>query len=278
MEQTLNLSNTTLVVTLRCNLKCKFCAVLAPYYSVPPHYPLEELTKTISNYFKVVDKVEKFTINGGEPLLHPHLPEIVDFLASYIDKIGLLEILTNGTAVPCERLLKSLRFSNKVDILVDDYGQNISTKIPQIIDAFKSAGIKYRHRKYYGEDTHCGGWVDLLDLSKKERSASETERIYKHCAYPGPFHCLAIFGHKAYICGIYKRLESIGVIPDTSCECIDFANDSISINEKKDQIRNFYNRPFFSACAYCNGFCGDSERFAPAEQLKQEFINKESST
>lgn len=43
MNEIIKLSNTTLVVTFRCNLKCKLCAVSAPYYKEPPHYSVELL-------------------------------------------------------------------------------------------------------------------------------------------------------------------------------------------------------------------------------------------
>lgn len=267
MEQTLHLSNTTLVVTFRCNLKCKLCAVSAPYYDVPPHYSLESLTDSVKRYFDVVDYVDKFTINGGEPLLHPQLPDIMDFVIKYIDRIGTLEIITNGAVAPNKRLLSSLSSSDKIDILVDNYGPNLSPKVPQIIEAFNFEGVKHRVRKYYGDDAHLGGWVDLLDISKKNRSTEETEKIYMHCAYPGPFRCFVIFGGKAYICGVYKRCESLGIIPDNPDEYVDFSNDLSPIEIKKRQIKDFYNRRYFSACEYCNGFCDDSKRYSPAEQL-----------
>ena len=267
MEQTLHLTNTTLVVTFRCNLKCKLCAVSAPYYTVPPHYSLETLTGSVERYFEIVDYVDKFTINGGEPLLHPQLPDIMRFMLRFIDRIGTLEIITNGTVAPNKQLLNSLKISDKIDILVDNYGPDLSVKVPQIVEAFNEERIKHRVRKYYGEDAHFGGWVDLLDLSKKNRSSEQTESIYKHCAYPGPFRCFVIFGEKAYICGVYKRCESLGIIPENPDEYVDFSSNSIPISDKKNQIRNFYNRRYFSACEYCNGFCEDSKRYIPAEQL-----------
>ena len=56
-------------------------------------------------------------------------------------------------------------------------------------------------------------------------------------------------GGKAYICGVYKRCVSEGVIPDIEDEYVDFLNDSWNLEVTKK-------------------FCPDSERFAPAEQLR----------
>ncbi len=268
MNEIIKLSNTTLVVTFRCNLKCKLCAVSAPYYKEPPHYSVELLKKSIDRYFEAVDHVDKFTVNGGEPLVHPQIAEIMDYALKYIDRMDMLEIITNGSIAPSKELAQVLQKSEKVDILIDDYGKELSKNVDKMIGIFEEYHIKYRRRKYYGSDAHLGGWVDLSNISLKDRSEEDTAQIYKNCAYPGPFHCFVLMGGKAYICGVYKRCVSEGVIPDIEDEYVDFLNDSWNPEVTKKKIANFYNRKFFSACKYCSGFCPDSERFAPAEQLR----------
>lgn len=82
MNEIIKLSNTTLVVTFRCNLKCKL------YYSNPkPHWSLSQLKLYTDKYFEIVDYVEKMTISGGEPLLHPDLGKLVEYLCTYGDRI-----------------------------------------------------------------------------------------------------------------------------------------------------------------------------------------------
>lgn len=270
MHNEFHLTNTTLVVTMRCNLRCKLCAVSVPYYKHPEHYSIELLKKTVDRYFMAVDRVDKFTINGGEPLTHPQLAELMDYLLRYSDRMGMLEILTNGSLVPSEELVDVLAKSDKTNVLVDDYGPEISKKVSDAIDVFESQGIAYRHRSYHGVDPHCGGWVDLTQICKKNRSLEETAEIYAKCAYPGPFHCLAIFGGKAYICGVYKKCVTDGLISDMPTEYIDFLADDYDVAKVRAQITSFHNRKYFSACAYCDGFCPDSPRYTPAEQLEGE--------
>jgi len=242
--------------------------VSAPYYKEPPHYSVELLKKSIDRYFEAVDHVDKFTVNGGEPLVHPQIAEIMDYALKYIDRMDMLEIITNGSIAPSKELAQVLQKSEKVDILIDDYGKELSKNVDKMIGIFEEYHIKYRRRKYYGSDAHLGGWVDLSNISLKDRSEEDTAQIYKNCAYPGPFHCFVLMGGKAYICGVYKRCVSEGVIPDIEDEYVDFLNDSWNPEVTKKKIANFYNRKFFSACKYCSGFCPDSERFAPAEQLR----------
>jgi uncharacterized Fe-S cluster-containing radical SAM superfamily protein len=265
----LKIKQIALIITHRCTLKCKLCGNYSPYYSPPPHFSFEYLSKVILNIFDIVDVVEKFNINGGEPLLHPQLPEIVNYLSSFIDKINILEITTNGTVTPSRELLKSLSFSNKVEVLVDNYGPKLSTNITEIVDAFNNANIRYRVRTYYGSDVHCGGWVDLSDLTKKHTTDKDIGNIFSKCYLNSKLKCLPVIEGKAYICPTYKRCRDLALIPDNPDEYIDLLSDTISVSAKREQIRNFYKRKYFTACEYCNGFCEDSPRFMPAEQLEK---------
>lgn len=58
-------------ITSVCNLKCKRCAPYAPYVKSPKHYSLELLEKILNRSFEIIDYIERFSITGGEPLLHP---------------------------------------------------------------------------------------------------------------------------------------------------------------------------------------------------------------
>ena len=269
MNKQIRLSNTTLVVTLRCNLKCKLCAVSAPYYKNPQHYSLEILKKSVDRYFEAVDYVEKFTINGGEPMIYPELPELMDYLLKYIDRMDMLEIISNGSVQPTVELINVLKKSGKINILLDDYGAKLSAKADYIVETFEKEGIAYRRRKYYGAEVHSGGWVDLTQIYKRDRSEAETAEIYSKCAYPGPFHCFVLFGGKAYICGVYKKCVTDGIIPDNKDEYVDFIAEDWNVDKVQSQIKVFHDRKYFSACEYCNGFCPDSKRFSPAEQLEE---------
>ena len=81
---------------------------------------MELLKKSIDRYFEAVDHVDKFTVNGGEPLVHPQIAEIMDYALKYIDRMDMLEIITNGSIAPSKELAQVLQKSEKVDILIDD--------------------------------------------------------------------------------------------------------------------------------------------------------------
>ena len=267
MHEKIKLTNASLVITLRCTLKCKLCTAHVPYYAVPPHYSLETISTAVKNFFAVIETVGKLTINGGEALMHPELPEILDELSAYKGRIGLLELLTNGTLLPKPRLLEKLR-DNNVDILVNNYGGHLSVKVEKLVEAFKSYGITYRLREQNEDERYFGGWVDISDLTRKERDDADTKALFGKCVYPGAFRCFAIFGDRAYICGVYKRCFDLGIVPDNPDEYVDFSDACADTLEGKIlKIRRFYERDFFSSCRFCDGFCPDSPRYLPAEQL-----------
>lgn len=114
-------------VTLRCNLRCKLCAVYAPYYDKPFHPTYEFLVKCVDRYFEIVDHIKLFSVSGGEPLLRNDLSRIIDKVYTYVDRIERFEIITNGTIVPSDNIIESLSaFGKKLNLLVDN-----STFAPQ---------------------------------------------------------------------------------------------------------------------------------------------------
>ncbi|RZK96573.1 MAG: radical SAM protein, partial [Hymenobacter sp.] len=77
-----------IVVTRRCNLACGYCY---EYDKVSKPVPLPELKARVDALRKL--KTVFVTLNGGEPLLHPHIAELV----RYIAEAGMVPMInTNG--------------------------------------------------------------------------------------------------------------------------------------------------------------------------------------
>ena len=266
------MEHATILVTLVCNLRCKLCSAFAPYYTDSKHPAASQNIASLDRFFSLVSYVNKFTICGGEPMTYPYLTEIVDHLNEKHDRIGLLEILTNSTVVPSEQLLESIhRYNGKFRILSDDYGKDLSRNADSVEKAFVQAGISCERRNYTSENPHCGGWVDFGDLTQKKFHSQE--EIYKHfekCAYPnklgfsfaiGPDGCM-------FPCGPARRCHKLGSVNNYD-DYIDLFDDSLSVESQRQKLIRILNGKCLEACAYCNGMCEDSQRFAPAEQLKR---------
>lgn len=82
--------NITIETTSRCNLRCKYCPST---YKGAPHQDMDV------DYFKsIIDRINFETIvvpyANGEPLLHPHISEMIKYV---IDREHLVYLTTNGT-------------------------------------------------------------------------------------------------------------------------------------------------------------------------------------
>lgn len=181
------MEHATMLVTLLCNLKCKLCSAYAPYYTNEKHPAPDVLEESLKRFFSIVAYVEKFTICGGEPFIYPHLEKVLCFFEKYMDRIKVLEILTNGTIVPSDVQLERMQNFKRdsFQILIDNYGPQKSKNIAEIDDVLTKANISHTIRNYTEVDPHCGGWVDFGDLTiKKHLSQKQIEEVYAKCAYP----------------------------------------------------------------------------------------------
>jgi hypothetical protein len=267
----LQIPKSALIVTLRCNLKCRLCAAYSPYYKAPFHPEKEYLFKCIDRYFELTDHVGSFTISGGEPLIRSDLDEIVKYLYPYKDRVDRFDIITNGTIIPSDNLLKALLpLGNKLGIIIDDYGNSLSKNAQNAYEKFSSIKeARVNIRDYHSKDMHCGGWVDFGVSEKSiKKSDVEAKALFAKCAHPQHLKfCIALVNGMLWSCTPIRRLVEIGVIPTLPEEVFDLFDGSIPDEVLRTRIKNLYNAECLSACAHCNGMCEDSERFLPAEQL-----------
>ncbi|MCI8431475.1 MAG: radical SAM protein, partial [Lachnospiraceae bacterium] len=145
-NQRVHIRRTDLSITSYCNLRCRHCNMLMPYYKEHCHYASDKILASVDSYFQWVDYVEVFNILGGEPFLHPQLYEIVQVLGSrYRSKIGALVFFSNGTIIPDEKML-SLMQKYQIKVYIGDYRIGLPELRPKV-DAFvrtlEDAGLGY---------------------------------------------------------------------------------------------------------------------------------------
>lgn len=272
MAEMLVMKKTGLTVSLRCNLRCKLCSAYSPYFSNEPFCDVSKLMRYVRRYFEIVDRVELFSITGGEPLIYPYLAELFEELIEFSDRFDKTEIYTNGTVVPNEKLLNVLKkYGSKFRRFVVDH-YDVSTKVKEICEALQNAGIPFEIREYNSKKTHCGGWIDYGSLTEVIHSNKEASDLFAKCAYPQKMGFCNVIKHGLLIpCGpIYRRI-SLGqnVSPN---DYVDLMDETLSVEQQRRKIANISNANVLETCAYCNGICDDSPRFIPAQQLTtQEF-------
>ncbi len=274
----LHLLKVALIATHRCTLKCKLCAERTPYYPSRYHPTFEEMKQQLIAYFSVVDYTMKLEISGGEVFVRNDLEDLFEFLLQFKKQFGRIRIITNGTLPISNGLCNILlKFGSQIDVLIDCYsskGQLLSKNAVKNFEFLQKAGITCYLRKQSEEDLHCNGWVDFGSFSHK-KSPEEAIATFKKCAIAQKIGGgMRMKNGVLSPCAITQQLADFGIHPLQPNESCNLFDSSLSVIQKKQIIFNMFSLKQLSSCSYCNGMCDDSERFAPAEQISTEDIQK----
>jgi hypothetical protein len=245
--------------------------------------------------FNVVKYFHKFTMTGGEPFLHSNLNEFIEFLYQYKSQYEVLEIITNGTLLPSEKLLNTLKkYNDVIFVLIDDYG-SLSPKAADCAELFKKNSIECKLRCYYGDSAYCGGWLDQGDFNTKWKK-EEIPFILDNCVTQ-QFKNNSAVSKKSwnensasddffikYICSVdgliarCARAYSTFMEGRTSNIPVNFVNlydvDRTDLQLRVD-LMNMFSSTTYEACAFCNGYSSTGRRYEPAEQIISGTANGE---
>lgn len=263
-----NLKRTALNVSTYCNLKCKHCLAFIPYYKDKKHMLVDEAVKILSEYFKLVDFVDNFTVTGGEPLLNSNIYDILKEVYKYNNQIlKTIDFVTNGTIEISDNILDLFEENKeKTKIVLSDYGNNLSKKISCIKHKLEKRGINYRISKFYGDDLYYDGWIDFSDHSKKwfpieERDTNAQKCVHRVGKYfvinEGEIHCCS---------RSFWRIKN-NIIPKIKGEYVPLMDERYSIEEKRKMLLEMYSLKSSSSCAYCVGLSNDVTRVNAAQQI-----------
>lgn len=245
------LPNLDLVVTERCSLKCKNCSNLMQYYKSPKDYEIEDIVKPFRNILDSVDKIGEIRIIGGEPFMYKNLDKIID-ICDKEEKIESILVLTNGTIIPKENVINSLK-SKKVVMYISDYG-NTSRNVKGLIEVLEANNIEYKHNIDMV-------WREFPELKNRSFNKAQLKDIYLKCC------CKQLFvlqKDKFYICPFISNVNNlIEIEADNYVDCSSKEN----LGEK---IKKFIvEKDYFTACALCGGRTGFEKEIPAAEQAER---------
>lgn len=150
-------SNISFLPSTACNLNCRYCLNFNPFSKTFYVRELEHLKADIDVFFRCVDRVMLFHVSGGETLLYPNIGEVVEYLhGHYGNRIDKLRMVTNGTIVPRDDVLRKLADAN-VEVTVDDYREAVPDKDEQFKQVIQKLN-EYEIRHYVNK---VSAWVDL---------------------------------------------------------------------------------------------------------------------
>lgn len=243
------------VITTKCTLKCRKCANLIPMYKKPYNCDKQLLNQSLSNLFKVVDRIEVFKVLGGEAFCNNDLYSYLKMI--HYDKVGEVHIVTNATVVPKDKKLINLLRDRKIVVEISNYGK-YSYKLDELISILNSNNIKYL---IYD----LTKWYDYGDVVNYKKSESLLSRQFHSCN----IKYKSLLNAKLYYCPRSSHGSDLKLIPEIKDEYVDLVNNDYKILKKK--IRKLYKRKkYIEACKYCKFATDDCKTIKPAEQLGVE--------
>ena len=174
-------------VVEHCNLHCKGCGHFSPL-AEEEYLDIEEYRKDCRRLSELFGgEAEKIDLIGGEPLLHPELPEIMRITREAFP-VGKISILTNGVLFPSmeEEFWSSCR-ENRIHI--------VPTKYPIRVDYEKWQEYAQERGITYRLD---GTSSKMSRLQLNLKGDSPVERTFYHCSQPN--ECIALRHGKLYTC------------------------------------------------------------------------------
>ena len=234
-------------ITMQCTLKCRYCNMFVPYYSDKLIYSLRVLQSEFDLLFKKIDFIFCLTLLGGEPLLHPNFSEIIQYLCKkYRDKIGVIKVITNGTVVPKDDVLETMKLC-PIWISVSDYTEQVN--YVEKMEAFKSSLEKYSIDYTI---VKMKQWSDFC-FPHRLINIKNCKEHMKACA--PIFH--GYNDNKIYYCHVAWSAEKIGRIKLSETDYVDLrdvANDDSRHNIARHCLGIMENG-YVSFCQVCGG-CG----------------------
>jgi hypothetical protein len=220
----------------RCNMRCKGCSSLFPYFEHPADIGIEQLKNDINVFFGVIDECIRLTI-GGEPFLYPKLKELLEFLI-WIPNLSGIYLVTNSTILPKDELFPLLQ-NPKVYIQISDYGH--IEKMSRLASLFEAKGV---HFDVLSEQT----WTDMGDTHFRNKDAETLRYEYLNCEQGRVIK--AIFNGRLYICARSARMHALGAY-SSDHDCVELSGTDTR-EETLAKLCRIYYTEYADACNYCD--------------------------
>ncbi len=240
----IHLWRTDILLTEKCTLACTFCNMYMPHYKKPKHRSLDEIKSDLKVFFSKVDYVSIFHIVGGEPLLYPHVNEVINFIGeNFRKKIGRLLLTTNGTIKPKDQTVELMKKFNLL-ISVSDYTKAIKyeRKFLQTIDTLKSNNISY----FVREDIE---WSDFGNPEKVQIDDEKIKEHFKKCTAP----YRGLYNGKYFYCHLNTSAVLSNIIKLNENDYVDLYKKGLDSNELINLDLGITKLGYLTFCKNCNG-------------------------
>jgi hypothetical protein len=237
-------------ITDYCQLKCKNCLQLNPYYLKRTNYDIDVFKADIFEMFKNIDYLVIFGIGGnGDSMLNPKCYEMLEWLGeTFLDKkIGTIQLISNAI-IPLNEKWIELFKKYRINYRWTDYGLPIqnSENTARLLEA---NGIEFNTRK-------LSHWIDTGYPQESNGLVSKADLI-RHCKNcnikTGLVYDRGLFQN----CDLLLGADKAGYCKMTDTDYID-SRKLTNGTESKKILMEFFNgfseNGYYSYCKKCNGY------------------------
>lgn len=251
-------------ITTRCTFNCRFCSNLMPYFKQQYEYTEDDIYEDLLFLFKRVDYLASYYIIGGEPLLNRNLPDILTKVSeNFTNQIGYIQVITNGSIVPDNRLIEVLKRYD-IKLRISDYTKMIpyKKKFEEVIKVCQKNDIEYSISDYQV-------WMSL-GFPVEDVSIKGSYKMHMLNCSQG---CHSVNDKKFYFCSTLWDAEKTGLYTLKERDCLDLKQTSKdSVLDKLDFLKYCLgdSEGHIGLCEKCRGFGKDNDCLVNvAEQMSK---------
>lgn len=248
-------------ITTKCSLRCKECSNLIQYYNAGSFFDHKRITNDVSRLCKAVNEIDMVRVLGGEPLLHPHLKEIITGLLEN-KNIHHVQIVTNGTMLFDADMLEVLR-DRRVSVDISYYGK-ASRKYDSLLKQLESKRIRFYTNKNLK-------WTKQSDFTFQKKTPHELEKVLNKCK----LDCISLMDGEMHLCPRSSNGKDLRIFKADRGDYVALRKCRTKSQMRKE-IYHLLNRKSIVACNYCKVYmqdtldiCTAGSQIGKEEALKQ---------
>jgi hypothetical protein len=225
-----------------CSLNCEECCDLIPHVKKPYYLSPDEIMRDFENLLRGLDLCVKADLTDGEVFLYPELAELIERVAAQ-PKVKIVEMVTNGTIMPSEDVLRALE-NKKVMVVISDYG--FIDKLGTLIHCFENRGIKFAVKSALK-------WWNFGFPSKRNMERNWLYYDFLRCE--NKLCSKPLLRGKLYGCMPAFRMADVGIF-DSGKDYVTLGEDDAD-DEITRKIQSVCMMDYIEACGWCR-FCDQS--------------------
>lgn len=239
-KKLLNIPEIEFCITTKCTLQYKDCCALIPQLDKTKRSEMNfsDFKLYFDKFSAAVDTIRLLVMIGGEPLMNPELPQMLEYAAEN-NKIDFIKIITNGTMLPNSNLLNTLKkYNKKIYLYISNYSCNPELKNlikhEKLLELLDENQIKHQKVDEWV-------WLEEHGFSKAAFPENITKDKFKNCFRT---KCTQIINGKLDICSKATAGRELNMFEDDSIDIINTTN-------LRNDLIEFYSKEYLKACEYC---------------------------